>query len=223
MTNPLNMGLAPVAIDESPAALAERLVYGGAPPAGSPRAAALQGVVRAARDPYEATAALAAALQQAAHDAHRARHAASRDEQSAFLRARVAEYQRAGVAVGPGVLGLEMICHFDARVPPGPPLPSFVYFAAVDGHIKVGWSTDVAQRMKGLREGKTKSVRLLAFAPGTRADERRMHTALSAHHYRREYFVDAPVVRTVAAWVRAHHGLPNADEVGALVKIGGAS
>ena len=66
-----------------------------------------------------------------------------------------------------------------------PNLPGFIYYVRVNGHIKIGYSIDVRQRMKVY--GPT--AELLAVHPGTLALEQEIHREFRAElAYGREWF-----------------------------------
>lgn len=67
---------------------------------------------------------------------------------------------------------------------------SSVYFiqAGVGGPIKVGVSVDPISRMAQMQTGMPETLRLLAFIPGTRDDERKLHDRLARHRIRGEWF-----------------------------------
>jgi hypothetical protein len=63
-----------------------------------------------------------------------------------------------------------------------------VYFARVEGLIKIGWSSNVSKRMRELR-----ADALFHTFPGTRNDESAMHALFSAYLVKgREWFRPAP-------------------------------
>jgi hypothetical protein len=77
-----------------------------------------------------------------------------------------------------------------------------------DGAIKIGWSSNVRQRVAALGGGRRS---LLGMRVGTMADEKALHTRLAAHlipgtlnheHYR----ADPEVLAEVASWPA--HDLP---------------
>lgn len=68
--------------------------------------------------------------------------------------------------------------------------PTSVYFiqAGVDGPIKIGISADPVNRMAQMQTGMPQTLRLLAFYPGTREDERNLHKKMAAFRVRGEWF-----------------------------------
>jgi hypothetical protein len=70
-------------------------------------------------------------------------------------------------------------------------LGSCVYFIRCkDGLIKIGWTSDLAQRKRSFGSG---WQHILAVLPGDSDDERRLHKQFAAHLARgREYFTAAP-------------------------------
>lgn len=107
---------------------------------------------------------------------------------------------------------------------PAPLATEFVYAALVADSIKIGYTTDVIQRMKSLRSpGRARqSVTLLAFAHGRRADEKRLHLALSPFLLANsnEYFKACVEVREIAAFMRRNLRCPS-DKLIAWVLRGG--
>lgn len=78
-------------------------------------------------------------------------------------------------------------------------MPGWVYYLRVDERIKIGFSTDVRQRMRAYPP----TAELLAVHPGTRDTERQMHERFAGHLAQgREWFrVDAPVMDHITAVV----------------------
>jgi hypothetical protein len=63
--------------------------------------------------------------------------------------------------------------------------PGFVYYIRIDQHIKIGYATDIAKRMRAYPP----SAVLLAAHPGTKATEKQMHQDFHAYLDRgREWF-----------------------------------
>ena len=65
---------------------------------------------------------------------------------------------------------------------------SVVYFAKIGKHIKVGYSTNLQQRLKAFETTTAGEVYLLASIPGGRAEETRLHRALADTRIRGEFF-----------------------------------
>lgn len=79
-----------------------------------------------------------------------------------------------------------------------------VYFAAVSGYIKVGFSSDPVKRVGTTTVDKTikptgvhggDEVTLLGWFPGDRKAERLAHEALAPYRAAGEWFIDCPAVR----------------------------
>lgn len=67
-----------------------------------------------------------------------------------------------------------------------------VYFITVepDRYVKIGWALhNPANRLRELQTGCPDTLRLMAWAPGSREDERRLHETFRELHYRGEWFV----------------------------------
>jgi len=80
-----------------------------------------------------------------------------------------------------------------------------VVYAArcTDGVIKIGFTTNLAQRRWGIG-----SAELLAFEPGTLADEQALHDRLAEHvHHGREWYYPTPGVLAVVNEMRERLGL----------------
>jgi hypothetical protein len=112
--------------------------------------------------------------------------------------------------------------HADELDEPAPRLPNqsgrsppdgVVYYANVGGgHIKIGWTSDLAKRM---RQYPPNTV-LLAVHPGTRADERKLHKRFAVHRaFGTEWYPMVPVILDHIARVVAEHGQPPAVTFGA--------
>lgn len=63
-----------------------------------------------------------------------------------------------------------------------------VYFARVGEHIKIGFTTNLPQRMRQL------GGQVLATMPGTRRDEKRMQMRFADHWVDGEYYRPAPAL-----------------------------
>lgn len=72
---------------------------------------------------------------------------------------------------------------------------SEVYFAASNGRIKIGYSRNVASRMKDLAGANPHELEVIATIPGGRALEAKIHAALAAHRLKHEWFEDCAEVR----------------------------
>lgn len=72
---------------------------------------------------------------------------------------------------------------------------SEVYFAASNGRIKIGYSRNVAARMKDLAGANPHELEVIATIPGGRALEAKIHAALAAHRIKHEWFNDCAEVR----------------------------
>ena len=67
----------------------------------------------------------------------------------------------------------------------------FVYFitSEPDEYVKVGWSLNhPADRLRVLQTGCPQPLRLMAFAPASREEERRLHLTFADLQYRSEWF-----------------------------------
>jgi hypothetical protein len=96
--------------------------------------------------------------------------------------------------------------------PPPAPSTGTIYYVKSGGHIKIGWASDLAARLRAYPPGSE----LLASHPGTRADERRLHTRFAVHRsHGREWYPLAPVVLAHIDRVVTEHGTPDKATFGA--------
>lgn len=77
-----------------------------------------------------------------------------------------------------------------------------------EGAIKIGITTDLATRKRGIKFGGTR--RILAFRPGDIVMERDIHASLSDHRIYgvREYYYPVPGVIAKVNWMCESFGLP---------------
>jgi len=95
------------------------------------------------------------------------------------------------------------------------PTNGTVYFLQVGGHIKIGWTSDMAKRMRTYPPNAV----LLATHPGERKDELRLHKMFAVHcSHGREWYPLVPVILDHIKRVIAEHGLPEEITFGAKPK-----
>lgn len=89
-----------------------------------------------------------------------------------------------------------------------PPVDGTVYYVKVGGsHIKIGWTSDLAKRMRKYPP----NTELLGTHPGSRADELRLHRRFAVHRsHGREWYPLVPVLLDHIKRVVAEHGAPDA-------------
>lgn len=95
----------------------------------------------------------------------------------------------------------------DIKFPPEskPKTEGHVYFLLSDNAVKIGWTSDLEQRMKSYSPG----TKILAVMPGTRKDETRMHRKFAhLRTNRREWFAYAPQVMEEVDRIVKEHGDP---------------
>lgn len=77
-------------------------------------------------------------------------------------------------------------------------MTGFVYFISDNAAaIKIGFSSDVETRLKGLAVSNARSLTLIGFTEGDRSQERQVHAALNDYRSSGEWFVDCPTVRAL--------------------------
>jgi hypothetical protein len=88
--------------------------------------------------------------------------------------------------------------------------PGFIYFVQQyrkpSGPVKIGWSIDPRRRLADLQGGSPVRLRLLGFAPGTRVDERRLHSELVGLWSHGEWFRPSPELWAVVLRELGHGG-----------------
>jgi len=102
----------------------------------------------------------------------------------------------------------EVIANINAGVRLGryDSVPGWIYYIHNDGTIKIGYSTNVTNRMRQYPP----TAELLAVEPGTKELERKRH-----HHFHvylahgREWFRDTPEIRTWIDTLRDEYGDPS--------------
>jgi hypothetical protein len=73
----------------------------------------------------------------------------------------------------------------------------FVYFVQEgdDGPIKIGWASDLVDRLERLQTGNPRELRIIASLPGSRATEAVFHQRFADRRIRNEWFdIDAETV-----------------------------
>ena len=93
-----------------------------------------------------------------------------------------------------------------------PPKPGDIYYVKSDGLIKIGWTSNLAKRMRQYAP----NSQLLATHPGTRADEQRLHKRFAVHRsHGREWYPLAPVILHHIDMMKAKYGEPDTVAFGA--------
>jgi hypothetical protein len=80
---------------------------------------------------------------------------------------------------------------FDWETAVQPPTSHNVYFieAISTGLVKIGWTSDLEQRLYALRKGSPVELRLVKCIPGDRSLESALHRRFRAHRVRGEWFL----------------------------------
>lgn len=85
-----------------------------------------------------------------------------------------------------------------------------IYFVQVDGLIKVGWTTKLADRIRAYGP----KAELLANYPGTRSDEAALHRQLKPARFKgREWYSDTDVIRAFITEATQKHGPPRFQRI----------
>jgi hypothetical protein len=80
-----------------------------------------------------------------------------------------------------------------------------IYYVQVGGHIKIGWTSQLEQRMRNYPPNTV----LLAVHPGSRSDERKLHRRFAVHRsHGQEWYPLVPVVLDHIKRMLAEHGSP---------------
>jgi hypothetical protein len=79
-----------------------------------------------------------------------------------------------------------------------------IYFIECAGRIKIGYTKDVADRIKGLSTGSAHDLRLLCSFEGSVDFERAIHRRLKTRRLRGEWFEDCTEVRELMDLLRSH-------------------
>lgn len=84
--------------------------------------------------------------------------------------------------------------------------PGHVYYLRLDGRIKIGWSSDLKQRLSTYAPTAT----LLATHAGTLHDEQELHRTFAyCRTHGREWYDPSPGLMDHIETVRREHGVPN--------------
>ena len=86
------------------------------------------------------------------------------------------------------------------RYDPPPAVPiirieSAVYFVAVRGYIKIGWTTDWRGRLSNLRVSNPEPIEVLLILGRPQIFEKTMHRQFAEHRAHGEWFRDHPDIR----------------------------
>lgn len=96
-----------------------------------------------------------------------------------------------------------------------------VYFIqqGSDGPIKIGFTTNIEQRLKNLQTGSPFPLALLVCVPGSEANEATLHRALKNHHLQLEWFANSREVLFIIEHFRQTGRYSDPYEVLGLVDI----
>lgn len=89
---------------------------------------------------------------------------------------------------------------------PAAPINGVVYYVRVGAYIKIGWSSDLAKRMRAYSPDSV----LLATEPGDRQLETRRHRMFAAHRtHGREWYAMVPALLHHIDTITTEHGAPD--------------
>ena len=92
------------------------------------------------------------------------------------------------------------------------PTDGIIYYVQSGGHIKIGWTSDLAKRMRAYPP----NCQLLATHPGTRANELKLHKMFAAHRsHGREWYPLVPAILHHIDMMKTKHGEPEGVTFGA--------
>jgi integrase len=78
-----------------------------------------------------------------------------------------------------------------------------VYFILSGDLVKIGWSFNVAARLKGLQTGSSKPLKVVYVAPALQEDEAKFHRRFAAHRAHGEWFrIEGPLYEFLAPHLR---------------------
>lgn len=90
------------------------------------------------------------------------------------------------------------------------PKDGTIYYLEHDGHIKIGWTSDLRRRMRQFPPG----AALLATEPGTQSDERKVHRKFKVHRtHGNEWFAAVPSLKHHVEMVKRRYGTPPDDVI----------
>lgn len=87
-------------------------------------------------------------------------------------------------------------------------MSGFIYFitSEPDEYVKIGWAMHSPhRRMRELQTGCPEALRLMAYAPGSREEERRLHETFAELHYRGEWFFNQHKLYDLISYLSDNH------------------
>ncbi len=97
--------------------------------------------------------------------------------------------------------------------------PGYIYFIQGEsgGHIKIGYTTNVATRLAGLQTGYPETLVIRCISPASYKDEARLHETFKEHRTRGEWFkpcedIEAMII-TINEWYKNHKQPPSIKKV----------
>lgn len=67
-------------------------------------------------------------------------------------------------------------------------MSGFIYAIRSGDFVKIGYAADPWKRRSSIRLANPHPCEMLGFSPGSRADEKALHSKFSAYHHRGEWF-----------------------------------
>lgn len=136
---------------------------------------------------------------------HKAVHFGSwKPPEDAFVRRPRGSGYRGKVPGGGRPIGVA-IAHLTLIVPPLGRLAG-VYFVRAGDAVKIGWSKDVASRVRSIQVANAQEVELVALVEGGEAEERELHDLFAPHHIRGEWYRHEGLVEATIAKLRRAGG-----------------
>ena len=83
-----------------------------------------------------------------------------------------------------------------------------IYFLQAHNRVKIGYTRDFKSRLRGLQTSCPEKLECVLLLPGSREDERRIHSRLSEHRAHGEWFFYSAPVRHFIKWMSESTVMP---------------